>query len=113
MIPTTTKGNTVIDVQTNAELLQDAADSADAKLRLYSGRGMFGSSCLGIEVDNFGQAALFFAVLGDMSIDLAETLARRLRTDNMGYGMIVYFPGAVSDEVLTALSCGDDEEEEW
>jgi hypothetical protein len=64
----------------------------------YSGRGMYGSQCFGIEtsLNRFEvgvELALALAAAdgGDMS-DLARELATDARTDSMGLGTIIYFP---------------------
>ena len=58
----------------------------------YSGRGMFGKTCLGITVENL-EKALF--KLGRMatSEDLEfVTELENFRTDNLGRDYIIYFP---------------------
>jgi hypothetical protein len=69
--------------------------------RSYSGRGMFGKSCVGVTLDGEGSSfqlgAAVSAALLDMDADDGpsdvEDLARlRVCTDSMGRGIIVYWP---------------------
>lgn len=69
-----------------------------AKIRAYSGRGMYGEECLGVELES---SALEFAAdvidgyhlsgVGERWATLA-TLLRTAREDTLGLGRIVYFP---------------------
>ena len=73
--------------------------SYDSVTNDYSGRGMYGKSCFGIDYDTADDLAVFlmrlYEVLGeDVAIDMAENI----RLDNMGLGMIAYFPGYSIDE---------------
>lgn len=67
------------------EILQDIADSLGGRYRDdYSGRCMYGKTCPGITVD------------GDENEVIEEAGARGIRgarTDSMGRGVIVYWPG--------------------
>jgi len=75
--------------------LQQLAEDADLSVRSYSGRFMFGKSCLGIEGDNLCDifAALFQAA-ADTEPDMQEVAdqVRNARSDQMGLGSILYFP---------------------
>jgi hypothetical protein len=67
----------------------------------YSGRGMYGRTCVGVTLDNADQgypfiAALTLALIGedeDDGGDDAIELASRAVTDSLGRGTILYFPG--------------------
>ena len=83
--------------------LIDAIENAGFEARSYSGRGMYGRSCVGIDVDRgtspFQLAAMLANELVDdaASYEDAQTLTRELAklrvcTDQMGLGQIVYFP---------------------
>jgi hypothetical protein len=62
----------------------------------YSGRGMFGSTCLGLSLASTAEA---FKVIAYLAISLNEDgenpddMLDRVRTVSMGLGVIVYFPG--------------------
>lgn len=90
----------------NVHALQHLLDYiGNEDVRSYSGRGMYGSECLGVVVPR-GELGDFIADLveglgefcdGDEDSDInhrdvADGL-RMMRTDDMGRDMIVYFPG--------------------
>lgn len=61
----------------------------------YSGRGMYGRTCVGIVVGCTQLAFKFFAALAMEDVagpDVAFQLAEQAQTDSMGRDMIVYFP---------------------
>ena len=81
--------------------LQQLCEDIDIDCRSYSGRAMYGKECLGIDVDRLG---LFIAsvITGMQDVhmetdpDLAGAVAEAfegMRTDQMGLGTIIYFPG--------------------
>lgn len=77
--------------------LQELAQIAELKVRSYSGRGMFGKECVGISADNVGDtlADLLQAAKDaedDESVDVVIDALRDMRTDNLGRGVVVYFP---------------------
>lgn len=88
------------------DTITEAAYDADVELRSYSGRAMFGSQCIGVSSDSESGAALFLVAVAKEDADLAESLARNLRSDSLGRGIITYFPSfaSVVDE--------DDEDED-
>ncbi len=67
-------------------------------VRSYSGRGMYGDQCVGVDCHNPTQtlAQIMFALCeeGPDGLDAAEHFTRveAVRTDSMGLGMILYFP---------------------
>jgi hypothetical protein len=81
--------------------------------RSYSGRVMFGKKCLGITLDRdqsmgelMGDIMNSFAghaakgstyKLAD-ALEVAAKAFRDMRTDSMGLGTIVYFPGILFDD---------------
>jgi len=64
----------------------------------YSGRGMYGEQCFGVVLHDAREFALFILCVGQVDHTLAQSLARKVRTDNMGYDMIYYFPGVQLEE---------------
>ena len=89
--------------ETQVRLLNDFADNCNADIRSYSGRGMYGDNCLGIDCNNpvavFGELIYFLMddhcdeEIEEEAKDLAETLTNtRIETDSMGRGSILYFP---------------------
>ena len=66
----------------------------------YSGRGMFGRSCIGI-VGDFNPLHLVLCladVLRDEEFDNAEDILGRPCQDSMGLSTIVYFPSLNKEE---------------
>lgn len=67
--------------------------------RAYSGRGMNGKKCLGVDIgtDSIGaaMAEIFFRLRSrdEETHDGVANAFRLMRTDSLGQGTIVYFPG--------------------
>lgn len=80
--------------------LQDILESTVDGVRSYSGRGMYGRSCLGVETDDLGD--LFAAVLeeleGEEDTQDVQLAFKSMRTDALGRGTIVYFPAVAYDD---------------
>lgn len=59
----------------------------------YSGRSMYGSQCIGWDVDSLTDMMVLALAIRDV-LDEAEAISmcENARTDNMGMGYIVYFP---------------------
>jgi hypothetical protein len=71
------------------------SDIDDAELRSYSGRNMYGKQCLGIDMESMTDAFRFALSVQDS--DLAYILSNPV-FDNMGRGIIVYFPNVEAPE---------------
>jgi len=81
----------------SSSVAQAIADVADAELyEDYSGRGMYGRTCLGFATSN--QAALGRAIGRELPEDEAEQLLDHMHTDSLGLRTIVYFPGVRLDD---------------
>jgi|CXWL01.1.fsa_nt_gi hypothetical protein len=82
--------------------LQAILESTVDGVRSYSGRAMYGRSCLGVETNDVGDlfAAVLEEVEGDDDTHEIQEAFRDMRTDAMGRGTIVYFPNVefVGDE---------------
>lgn len=65
--------------------------------RSYSGRGMYGATCLGVSTDDtigkFVADAIDQAELFDVDLTALAWVFRRMRSDSLGLGSILYFPG--------------------
>lgn len=62
--------------------------------RSYSGRGMEGDECAAVVVGDEAEFALFFVALPTIiGEDQAQYVAKHTRTDGMGRGIVVYWPG--------------------
>lgn len=60
------------------------------RLRSYSGRGMYGNYCLGLEVDDLSNIIMLGIQIG--AIFGSESSFNTLCHDQMGKGMILYWP---------------------
>ena len=92
-------------VDTMKDLLMDIGD---AHLRPYSGRSMYGQECLGIDMENMADAFRFALMVTDS--DLADALFNP-RFDNMGMGIIVYFPNVGVPEGVSDDDDDSDDDE--
>ena len=71
----------------------------EPRLRSYSGRGMFGGSCVSVTVDYFAEIAMLLYYIGrndefgrfEIYVDSAEV-------DDMGRGEVIYFTAAKLDD---------------
>src|SRR5687767_14645373 len=100
-------------MERQVEILKDAIETAGYEVQSYSGRAMFGSTCLGVSV-KASEKFSFVADLVDCAKDADdefETLnavtkaIRNIRTDALGLGSIIYFPSFEYSE--------EDEDEEY
>ncbi|SVB78426.1 uncharacterized protein METZ01_LOCUS231280 [marine metagenome] len=64
----------------------------------YSGRGMFGATCIGIELDTIAELYEFGMELTSIDPDLSKALGAP-RTDDLGLGIIAYWPSHDADEI--------------
>ena len=63
----------------------------------YSGRGMYGETCLAFH----GNVNLmeFGVIAGDvLGLEAAFRLSQRFKTDSLGNGSVVYFPGVTIED---------------
>jgi hypothetical protein len=80
---------TLTDAQ--LELLEDCAGNAGAGFRRdYSGRGMYGETCIGV-TGSTRELVGFIMLVCDEDRELADQLVR-LSVDDMGIDSIWYFP---------------------
>lgn len=85
--------------------LQDLLEHADYTCRSYSGRAMYGKTCLAVEIDGTMGMLISCVIqaVGDGVVpnyaEAAEAFMK-MKTDSMGLGTIAYFPGIgyVGDE---------------
>lgn len=100
--------------------IKQAAESLEVEVRSYSGRGMYGKTCIGFDVPHGTSPAQFafeFAVALMEDDEHGPEAVEEFRgkvwcQDNMGLGTIVYVPGVKWDEDDEMDEDeGDDEEE--
>ena len=88
------------------DAVKSACTDLDYEVRSYSGRGMYGKSCLGIDVPRGTSAAkvafqlaVELARLGDEGEDAISDLSDlEWCQDSMGMDSIVYLPGLAWEE---------------
>jgi hypothetical protein len=87
-------------------------------VRSYSGRGMYGAKCVGVDIDRAGQIMEIAAQLISAGIDVDHVidLGDQMREDNMGRGIIVYWPAlelsAEEHAALMVKELDEDDEKE-
>jgi hypothetical protein len=85
------------------ELLKEFANEYDCKLRTnYSGRGMYGKSCIGFVTDlspfSLGLELALFLNREDRT-EMVDTFSQtRVNEDSMGLSNIIYFPSIQAEE---------------
>ncbi len=100
------------------EVLSDAIIAADGRPRSYSGRNMYGDTCLGVTTD---QSPIQFIITVCRELakiddpnsgtdDIFCLLEEDVKTDSMGRGNIVYFPSIAWSEEFETLFSDDDED---
>lgn len=75
--------------------IQQVLESADYDARPYSGRGMLGRSCLGVDIDAGQLGRLFAAIIVNVADEDREEVARAVKSfhvDSLGMDQVVYFP---------------------
>ena len=75
--------------------------------RSYSGRGMFGKSCLGCVVEKSTNLLEVGAALGEEGV----TIPHNTKMDSMGLGTIVYWPGVAYAEEEEDGEYADDDDD--
>lgn len=84
-------------VEIERDLIESAMWAADLDTEKslyegYSGRGMYGRKCFGVTGD-MEDYSKFLVQLTQTEPDIAWDLAQSVRTDNLGFESIFYFPG--------------------
>jgi len=77
----------------NALQIQEALEDIGYDVRDdYSGRNMYGKECPGVEAGSEAEIFTMFVELAENDPVMAKELAKSAKTDNMGLGLIVYWP---------------------
>jgi hypothetical protein len=93
----------------------------DFDVRAYSGRGMYGEQCVGVDTESVGDLMKVAAMLIDhnaCSADDVIALGDKTCTDAMGLGVILYWPSLkLTAEQVEYLrdddEDGESESEDW
>ena len=96
-------------------VIREVAEDCDIQIHDdYSGRYMYGATCLGLSLE--GSASSLFAAFirglknaDNHTMEEAAEMFDDMKTDNLGLGTILYFPGWKFDE---SESEGKDKEPE-
>jgi hypothetical protein len=79
------------------DLEQAAADHGCDLRTDYDGRGMHGKTCIGLAADSVPDVVKALVQFAASDPDLASELLNSWSLDDMGKGVIVYFPGFTSE----------------
>ena len=67
--------------------------SLEMEVRSYSGRGMYGDECVAVVMGDFNSTWTLALALADVNNGHADLFGLpEPRTDNMGLGMVLYWP---------------------
>ena len=99
------------------ELLKEFANEYDCELRTgYSGRGMYGKSCIGFVTDlssfSLGLELALFLNREDRTEMVDAFSQTRVNEDSMGLSSIIYFPSIQAEEQDDEDEYDDDEDDE-
>jgi hypothetical protein len=94
--------------ETLVNIIEEAAGNYDGEITEYSGRSMYGKTCLGITLDDFRKIAEMLVYIAGDDHDLATMLANGLTLDSMGRSMIAYWPTILFDGFTDSDSDDDD-----
>ena len=100
---TTLQYDDLVEAAYNADL-----DPDDTIRPNYSGRAMYGKTCLAIIYDDLGDLLRFIAALDHGGVDL-DWLGDA-RQDSMGLGAIAYWPGVTVEGAPTDDDDDDDDD---
>lgn len=76
------------------ERLIDVLSAAGYDYREYSGRGMFGKQCVGVDVSDLRDLMGLLAEISKIDPEFTAMLIQDAQFDDMGRGMIIYWPKA-------------------
>jgi len=99
-----------IDYTTLVDIAYEAGIDEDNIRTDYSGRGMYGKSCVGYDLDSKGDLLSLGAALQTEGV--LDDFINRASFDSMGMGIIVYFPGIKCEDGPADEDEEDEEEDE-
>jgi hypothetical protein len=73
-------------------VIQQSLEDMGIETLSYSGRGMYGESCLGFVTDLNPLYIGFMICRADKNEDIDESNFFNVKSDNMGLSMVYYFP---------------------
>ena len=95
------------------EKLEELAENMEASLYPdYSGRGMYGSKCVGIVTQEAADMLLLGVELAEaLGLDRAREMAQNASWDSMGRGQIIYFRRFEAPDAWLTERCDSDQPE--
>jgi hypothetical protein len=87
----------MLKTEISADQIREALEF-EYELRSYSGRGMYGKSCLGVNYEEMKDVLKIGFLLHQEMGDEALPLIQNARFDQMGRGYIMYFPAIAWEE---------------
>ena len=87
-----------VELMMDFKKFKEAGEESEYKIRSYSGRAMYGRTCVGIEFSRYESAGTVVFKICQGLVDIGETLDdyyevfEGTREDSMGLDSIVYFP---------------------
>ena len=108
--------------KSNETIFKEAIEDVGYQTRSYSGRGMYGKSCLGFETTRYQNSIQAVAeIIGNLAdtcmydddLELQDFIEMfsDVQSDSMGLGMIIYFPEISWDQDWEESELEDDDEE--
>lgn len=97
-------------MEVTAKQVAKAVLNYGLEARSYSGRGMYGAQCLGVDIGSWGEVMHITCALVAANVDVEDIkeLGERMLYDNMGRGMIVYWPALKIEPQSTLRTLLDD-----
>jgi hypothetical protein len=92
-------------------VFKEIADRTCLELREYSGRGMYGKQCVGIDCDNVNETLAYLVESCESTSDAAHII-RTMKQDSMGLGAIIYWPRIVWSDDAEYGEQGEEDESE-
>jgi hypothetical protein len=89
--------------------------SDEIKPGSYSGRGMYGAKCICVDLERTGQIMELAVLLlaGGLTTPEVTDLGDQMRTDSMGFGLVVYWPSiGLTPEEVAQLQDDDEDDDD-
>lgn len=106
--------NAAKPVGLSTRVIEEALRAVGEKPRPYSGRGMYGAHCPSFEANSLQEAFEVFAKLGQNDGRMGVEMAEDAVTDNMGHGIVVYWPSVTypkSEVPVVCDGCGAEKDD--
>lgn len=81
-----------MDMHPLQKALQYIGEDMDFNVHSYSGRGMYGKTCLAITGDNINLIQLGYEIAGGYGDEVEYHHVMKYKQDSMGLGTVIYWP---------------------